>query len=147
MDGDEHNHFGRFSIRHRVVDSQVWLLDEFETLLRKAKNKGIEQPLEIVDLYIDRKNLSDVRVFGLKFGIIFTFVSPVALYGLKVYCASVGLTIDLHEDDILTFTFLNGGAVMAFGFGHGVHEIAARLAKHWKRNNEENNGRHNTSDS
>jgi len=125
----EHSSIGAVPGLPNLRNSQAWLLDEFEVLLRKAKSKGIKQPLTLIDIYIDRRSLNDVKVFGLRAGILFTFLSPLVLYGFKLYCAQHKLDIDLHEQDIFNFCLINGGSVMAFGFGSGIHQIIQSLRK------------------
>ena len=110
-----------------MVTQKDQLIEEFETLVRRFKRRGIANPIQVIDDHIGRASLDDAKVFGLKFGIVFTFVSIPALYALKAYCLAKGLKIDLPEDAIIKFAMINGGAVMTFGFGSALNSAIKML--------------------
>lgn len=103
------------------------LIEEFETLIRRYKRRGIAHPIQVIDDHIGIKSLDDAKVFGLMAGSIFTFVSVPALYTLKAYCLLKGVPIDLPEEAIINFAMINGGCVMTFGFGSAINSAIAKL--------------------
>lgn len=115
------------SDQHKAASSQM--REEFESLIRRSRRRGVVDPISVIDEYIGRKSLNDVQLFGLQAGIVFTFMSPLVLYGLKFYCALHIIKMDLPEQAIMNFCLLNMGSVMAFGFSSGVHTIVNNLTK------------------
>lgn len=88
--------------------------------IRLAKKRGVKVDEVFVDEESKIKKLQ-VQLFGLKASIVFTFVSPIVLYGLKLFCVAADLKMDLPEQAIVNFCLVNAGSMVAFGFGSGVH--------------------------
>jgi hypothetical protein len=123
------NSKSRFPMLSSLRASQTQLYEDFEGIIRAARQAGIEDPRGLIDTYIDNHSLNDVKLFGLKAGIVFTFISPIALYGLKYHCAATGIHLDLPESAIMDFCLLNAGSVMSFGFGSAIHSAIQAFKK------------------
>lgn len=102
-------------------------IEEFEDFIRQAQQKGVRRPLNVITNYIGYRSLNEVRLFGLKMGILFTFLSPCGLYLLKVYCLLHSIALDLPETAIMNFCLFNAGSIMAFGFGSGLYTAVTAL--------------------
>lgn len=88
--------------------------------IRLAKKRGVKVDEVFVDEESRLKKL-EVQLFGLKCSIVFTFLSPLVLYGVKLFCAVTDLKMDLPETAIMNFCLVNAGSMVAFGFGSSVH--------------------------
>lgn len=94
--------------------------------IEEAKARGVDVDAVFVDYESKLKKL-EVQLFGLKASIIFTFISPFVLYGLKLYCAIHNVDMDLPEDAIMKFCLFNAGSMVTFGFGSSVHALIKEI--------------------
>lgn len=104
--------------------------------IRLAKQRGVKVDEVFVDEESKIKKL-EVQLFGLKCSIVFTVISPLVLYGIKLYCVTHDLKMDLPETAIMNFCLVNAGSMVAFGFGSSVHAWIKELRR--KQEDEESN--------
>lgn len=96
--------------------------------IKAAKRRGINVDEVFVD-YEGRLKKLDAQLFGLRCAICFTFISPLVLYGMKIYCLANKIEIELPEQAINNFCLANAGTMIAYGFGSGLHRVIKELRR------------------
>ncbi|MBX9937665.1 MAG: hypothetical protein K2Y32_00345 [Candidatus Obscuribacterales bacterium] len=96
--------------------------------IKAAKKRGVNVDEVFVDNEGRLKRL-DTLLMGVRWSIVFTFVYPVLLYGMKFLAAVLHVPFDLPEKEILNFTTWSASSMIAFGFGSGVMTLVRAMRK------------------
>lgn len=123
----DNNSVARVPVVAGAIAPERRFLEDIQDLARTAKTNGVRRPYTILKRFLDEQSKLDVQLFGLKCGIVFTFMSPIGLYWLKYHCLTHHVPLDLPETDIMKFCLFNIGSVMAFGFGSGIVSVLDAL--------------------